>query len=189
MTNDPSFRPLTEARAIAAGFEPHYLSYPLADMPGAVRAARAEARRLREQFGPESVYAYGTSAGGTLATLLSGDGLVEAAAAKAPISDLLDWEWPLEKYGADYFSKIGLSATSRRRISPFYRPQRRPLLVVQGRRDGVVPPAMNERFAAKFKRVHLWLVPGGHTTERQRPYLMSRAMRWLAWIAERKALR
>ena len=46
---------------------------------------------------------------------------------------------------------------------------------------------MNEMFAAKFKRVHLWEVPGGHTTERVRPDLITKAMRWLARIAQRKA--
>ena len=78
-------------------------------MPGAFQAARAEAIRLRARYG-SAVYAYGSSAGGTLAALLAGDGLVSAAVAKAPVSDLLGWEWPLSAYGPDYFERIGLTA-------------------------------------------------------------------------------
>jgi pimeloyl-ACP methyl ester carboxylesterase len=183
LVNDPTFQPLTEPAAIAAGFVPHYLSYPLDDMPAAVQAATAEARRLREQYGAENVYAYGWSAGGTLASLLSGNGLVAAAVAKAPVSDLVDWEWPLSRYGANYFRGIGLSLAARYRLSPMRRPQKSPLLIYQGREDNVVPPAMNEVFAQRYRRVHLWLVPGGHTTDRYRPYLITRAMHWLATVA------
>ncbi|HEX5713954.1 MAG TPA: hypothetical protein VFX85_11625, partial [Solirubrobacterales bacterium] len=44
---DPTFEELTAGPAIAAGFVPHYLAYPLDDLPGAVLAARAAARELR----------------------------------------------------------------------------------------------------------------------------------------------
>src|SRR6476469_1461214 len=149
---DPSFESLTDRRAIQAGFVPHYLRYPLEDMPAAFQAAREEAARLRAMYGT-AVYAYGSSAGGTLAALLAGDGLVSAAVAKAPVSDLLDWEWPLSAYGPGYFERIGLAApAARRRLSPLRRPARRPLLVVQGRRDRIVPLAMNRAYSLKFKR-------------------------------------
>lgn len=151
-------------------------------MPAAVLRARAEARRLRQKYGIERVYAYGSSAGGTLAALLSGDGLVSGAVAKAPVSDLVGWEWPLTAYGPEYFSQVGLGPLARYRLSPDRRREEKPLLVYQGRGDRVVPPAMNEAFAAKYPRVHLWLVPGGHTTERTRPYLISDAMKWLGGV-------
>lgn len=185
--HDPFFRPLTRPWALEAGFVPHYIDYPLNDLPGAVTAARLEARRLREQVGVGRVYAYGASAGGTLAAILAGEGDVYAAAAKAPISDLSTWEWPLGRYGTNYYENIVASPEARLRLSPLNRPERRPLLVVQGRHDDVVPPAMNEAFAAKFGRVHLWLVPGGHTAERTRPWILEGAMRWLAQIAARQA--
>jgi dipeptidyl aminopeptidase/acylaminoacyl peptidase len=175
---DPTFEPLTRAAARTAGFIPHYLRYPLADMPAAFRAARAEAIRLRARYGT-AVYAYGTSAGGTLAALLAGDGLVSAAVAKAPPTDLLGWDWPLSEYGPDYYQQIGLTPAARRRLSPLRRPARRPLLLVHGRRDQVVPVAMSRAFAAKFEQVHLWVVAGGHHTERARPELLSRAFEWL----------
>jgi acetyl esterase/lipase len=184
---DENFEPLTRARAVAAGFVPHYVTYPLGNLPAAVDKVRAEARRLREKFGLDRVYAYGSSAGGTLAALLSGDDLVAAAVAKAPISDLTTWEWPLAKYGPEYWEELGVDLADRERLSPIRRLQLAPLLVIQGRGDHVVPPAMNETFAAAYPRVDLWLVAGGHTTERVRPFLITRAMHWLALIASREA--
>lgn len=185
--HDPYFRPLTRPKATAAGFVPHYLNYPLGDLPAAVAAARLEARRLRRQVGVEDVYVYGASAGGTLAAILAGEGDVHAAVAKAPVSDLATWEWPLGRYGSNYYETILAGPSARLRLSPVNRPETQPLLVVQGRSDGVVPPVMNEAFAAKFRRVHLWLVPGGHTTDRVRPWVVAGAMRWLQQIATRHA--
>jgi pimeloyl-ACP methyl ester carboxylesterase len=184
---DPFFEPLTRGRAIAAGFVPHYVRYPLGDLPAAVLKARAEARRLREKFGLDNVYAYGASAGGTLAALLSGDDLVAAAVAKAPVSNLITWIWPLGEYGLEYWDTVQATPPERERLSPTLRQQLAPLLIYQGRADMVVPPAMNEEFAGVYKRVHLWLVPGGHTTERRRPYLITRAMHWLEHTAHLQA--
>jgi acetyl esterase/lipase len=183
---DPEFESLTRSAALAAGFVPHYVTYPLDDLPAAVQRVRAEARRLRDKFGLDRVYAYGASAGGTLAALLSGDDLVTAAVAKAPVSDLLTWNWPLGRYGMNYWEKLGVDQVARERLSPIRRPQRAPLLLIQGRADQVVPPSMNEAFAAAYPRVKLWLVAGGHLTERARPFLVTRAMEWLAKIATRK---
>jgi pimeloyl-ACP methyl ester carboxylesterase len=184
---DPLFRPSTEARAIAAGFVPHYVTYPLGDMPAAVLAARAAARKLRDLVGVGRVYAYGSSAGGTLASLLAGDGLVSAAVAKAPVSDLVGWEWPLGAYGPSYYEQVKLSLAARYRLSPDRRKAKSPLLIYQGRSDQVVPPAMNEAFAAKYPRVYLRSVPGGHTTERTRPEEITDALHWLARTAALQA--
>jgi pimeloyl-ACP methyl ester carboxylesterase len=183
--DDPYFQPRTEAPAIAAGFSPHYLSYPLEDLQGALAAAREEAKRLRERVGQDLVFAYGSSVGGTIAADLAGEGLVSAAVAKAPPSDLVEWQWPLGAYGPDYYERIGASTAARRRLSPLRRPMAQPLLVVQGRADQVVPLAMSERFAAKFPRVKLWVVRGGHATERRHPRVTRRAMRWLERTAAR----
>lgn len=183
---DPFFEAQTSLPASAAGFTPHYLSYPLGDLFGAVAAARAAARELRQRYGP-NVYAYGSSAGGTLAALLAGDGLVAAAAAKAPPTDLLGWEWPLLAYGPDYYGRLGADAATRRRLSPLRRPARRPLLLLHGRADRVVPLAMSEAYAAKFRRVHLWPVAGGHHTERTRPWLLERSLAWLLEVGAARA--
>jgi len=176
---DPTFEESTEPLAEAAGFVPHYVDYPLGNLPAALTRARAEAARLRSRVGVDDVYAYGSSAGGTLAALLSGEGLVAAAVAKAPPSDLVGWSWPLSTYGADYYERIGLSEEARYRLSPLRRPERQPLLLLQGRSDAVVPAAMSEAFAAKFGQVRLWLMAGGHRAERSRPRVVVRALRWL----------
>lgn len=178
---DPHFDETTRRAALDAGFVPHYVTYPLGDFEGAVRTVRAEARRLGALY-PGRLYAYGSSAGGTLVSLLAGDGMVRAAVAKAPVSDLVDWQWPLAAYGPDYYEQIGLDPDARYRLSPLRRPVRRPLLLVQGRGDEVVPAAMNEAFAAKFRLVHLWTVPGGHWTERLRPQILIDSFEWLARI-------
>lgn len=183
---DPGFESLTRAAALSAGFVPHYVTYPLDNLPAAVEKVRAEARRLREKFGLDHVYAYGASAGGTLAALLSGQELVSGAVAKAPVSDLVTWTWPLGQYGENYWETLGVDLADRERLSPIRRPQHEPLLLIQGRADNVVPPTMNEAFAAVYPRVELWLVAGGHLTERVRPFLVSRAMEWLGQIATRK---
>lgn len=177
--DDPGFEAATRAAAEQAGFLPHYLRYPLGDLPGAVRAARAEARRIDNRH-PGPLYAYGSSAGGTLAALLAGDASVRAAVAKAPVSDLLSWSWPLTAYGVDYFERIGATPETRRRLSPQRREARRPLLLVHGRRDAVVPVTMSEAFAARFPRVHLWAPAGGHHLERARPWILQRGLAWLA---------
>jgi dienelactone hydrolase len=181
---DPHFEAATRQAALDAGFVPHYLRYPLGDLGGAVGAARAEARRLGAIY-PGRLYAYGSSAGGTLAALLAGDGMVRAALAKAPPSDLVGWEWPLATYGADYYERIGADSATRQRLSPLHRPARRPLLLLHGRNDAVVPVAMSEAFAAKFRRVELWAVGGGHHAERRRPQILARGLAWLAGIDDR----
>jgi pimeloyl-ACP methyl ester carboxylesterase len=176
---DPSFEEVTEPLVEAAGFAPHYVDYPLGDLPVALVRARAEAARLRLHYGADDVFAYGSSAGGTLAALLAGEGLVAAAVAKAPPSDLVGWTWPLSTYGADYYEQIGLTPEARYRLSPLRRPARKPLLLLQGRADAVVPAAMSKVFAAKFRQVRLWLLAGGHRAERSRPQVVVRALRWL----------
>jgi acetyl esterase/lipase len=185
--DDDEFEATTREAASKAGFIPHYTTYPLGDMPAAVLAVRAEAKRLREKFGVDMVYAYGSSAGGTLAALLSVDGLVGAAAAKAPVSNLVSWEWPLEQYGPKYYERVGLDISARYRLSPLRRQEKQPLLLVHGIDDQVVPVSQSEAFANKFPRVHLWEVLGGHHAERSQPEVLDRAFVWLAEIAEGQA--
>jgi pimeloyl-ACP methyl ester carboxylesterase len=185
--DDEEFEATTREAALRAGFIPHYTSYPLGDMPAAVVAVRAEAKRLRLKFGLDMVYAYGSSAGGTLAALLSGDGLVGAAAAKAPVSNLVSWEWPLAEYGPKYYERVGLDISARYRLSPLRRQEKQPLLLIHGIDDQVVPISQSEAFANKFPRVHLWEVLGGHHAERSQPEVLDRTLVWLAEVAEGQA--
>lgn len=177
---DPGFEARTRRLVVAAGFEPHYVDYPLGDLPAAVAFSEGAALRLDEEFGKENVYAYGSSAGGDLAAILAGKGLVTAAAAKAPPSDLVAWTWPLHRsYGREYREKIASMRSELHRYSPFFDQDRRRLLIVQGVADTVVPPPMNETFARRQRLVRLWRVPGGHFTDRARPHLVARALAWL----------
>jgi dienelactone hydrolase len=182
---DPTFDAVTRQAALDAGFIPHYLTYPLGDLRAGVQAARAEARRLGALY-PGRLYAYGSSAGGTLAALLAGDGMVRAAVAKAPPSDLVGWEWPLSAYGADYYERIAADSATRLRLSPLRRPARRPLLLLHGINDAIVPVAMSEAFAAKFREVRLWVVSGGHHAERRRPQIFTSSLEWLTRIHDRE---
>jgi dipeptidyl aminopeptidase/acylaminoacyl peptidase len=157
-------------------------------MPAAVLAVRAEAKRLRLKLGGRTmVYAYGSSAGGTLAALLAGDGLVGAAVAKAPVSNLVSWEWPLAQYGPKYYERVALNLPARYRLSPVRRAEKQPLLLIHGIDDQVVPISQSEQFANKFQKVFLWEVLGGHHAERSQPEVLQRALIWLADIAERQA--
>lgn len=186
--DDPEFVETTQEAASKAGFIPHYVTYPLGDMPAAVLAVRAEAKRLRQKVGGTTmVYAYGSSAGGTLAALLSGDGLVGAAAAKAPVSNLVSWEWPLGAYGPKYWERVQLDLPARYRLSPLRRPAKEPLLLVHGIDDQVVPISQSEAYANKFRKVHLWEVLGGHHAERSQPEVLQRTLIWLAEVAEAQA--
>jgi fermentation-respiration switch protein FrsA (DUF1100 family) len=186
--DDPEFVATTSEAATKAGFIPHYVTYPLGDMPAAVLAVRGEAKRLRQKVGGATmVYAYGSSAGGTLAALLAGDGLVGAAAAKAPVSNLVSWEWPLGAYGPRYWERVRLDLPARYRLSPLRRPAKEPLLLVHGIDDQVVPISQSEAYANKFRKVHLWEVLGGHHAERSQPEVLQRTLIWLAETAEAQA--
>lgn len=65
---------------------------PLFDPLAAWHRVRDEARRLARRG--RSLYAYGESAGGTLAALLAERCLVRAATVNAPVSDLTSWSLP-----------------------------------------------------------------------------------------------
>jgi pimeloyl-ACP methyl ester carboxylesterase len=184
---DSSFHALMDAQARAAGFVPHYLEYPNHDLPAAVQMAGAEALSLSETYGADHVYAYGVSSGGTLATILAGAGLVSAAVAKAPVTDLPDWGWAKQHYGTNYEQQIGLSGAQARELSPMFQAASSPMLIFQGTSDRIVPPQMDEAYARKFpQQVRYWPVPGGHWTDRARPYLITRALEWLAQQASRQ---
>lgn len=50
------------------------------------------------------------------------------------------------------------------------------LLGASGRRlDGIVPPEMNAPLAESFPQMTLWVVASGHSTDRTRAFLISRA--------------
>jgi acetyl esterase/lipase len=182
---DPKFEPETVGWAKLAGFVPHYITYPLGNIPAALEVAKAEARAYAKKVGADKVFAYGASAGGTLAALLASEGLVAAAATKAPVSDLVAWEYGLNTYGSDYYSKMNLDLEGRYQLSPINREVIDPLLIFQGRIDNVVPAAMNQTYADLNPSITYWSVAGGHATDEARPWLIQKAMNWLGEQAQR----
>ena len=183
--DDPEFVEATAEAALKAGFIPHYTTYPLGDMPAAVLAVRAEAKRLRQKFGPDMVYAYGSSAGGTLAALLSGDGLVGAAVAKAPVSE------PGQLGMAARRLRAGLLRTGRLEpagalpalaAAPPGQASRCCWSTGSTTRSCQSPRARPTRTSSSASTSGR--CSGGHHAERAQPEVLQRTLVWLAEIAE-----
>lgn len=185
---DTSFWPVVSPAATAAGFVPHLLKYRLFDLKGAVDDARALADQLSMRYGRSNVFAYGSSAGGTLATLLAAEGRVAAAAVSSALFDLRDWPWAvIEKRGPEYLEKIGASWEVRRELSPIRHRLRCPLLSLHGTRDTIVSVFQAEDYVATHPRARLRLFPAGHGLYRSRPASVTAAFRWLNRIGNKQA--
>ena len=137
------------------GFIVENLDYPLQDVPAAVHFAVRRAQRLRQNG--YRVFAYGESAGGTLAALLAERGLADAVAAYAPPSDLL--HWPSVYSDQDFEGWFGLDPAGRIRLSPAFHRSKRPILVIQGN-DGF--RKTNRLWAERDPLVRYRPVAGGH---------------------------
>lgn len=183
---DHLFTELSRPRAIRAGFVPHYVDYPLDDLPAAVEYAREEARRYDERYGVDHVYAYGASVGGLFSALLAAEGLVAGAVGKAPPGDLVNWNWVHGQFGPHYYEEIKVTRSQLAAFSPDRHKFESPLLIYQGHLDKIVPPAMDRRFAAKDPRVFYLAVSGGHRTDREHPYLIYKTLAWLDGVADRR---
>jgi alpha/beta hydrolase fold len=159
----------------ARGFRARVVDYPLHDLPGAVRAARAAAARHRSP-----VYAFGDSAGGTLAALLAVRGQVDAGVAFAAPSDLLTW--PAEP---GWWDRFGATPAERRAASPYRRAGRRgaPLLLMHDPRDIAVPFEQSLRLARRAPRARLVRARAGYLAHVPRQANRRYAMRWLGGCA------
>lgn len=186
--HDRGFWPAIAPKAIAAGFEPHFLAYRLYDLEGAIADARAMARALSARYGRAKVFAYGSSAGGTLATLLAARGEVSAAVSSSGLYDLRHWPWATEYRGDEYLHSIGASWEVRQRVSPVRHRLRCPALLLHGSWDPVVPVTQALDFEATRPRARLRLYPGGHGLYRARPASVYAAIRWLARTARRQGV-
>ena len=76
---DPTFESLTQPARAQGGVRPPLPALPARRHAGRLPGGPGGGGPLRARYGG-AVYAYGSSAGGTLAALLAGDGLVSAAA-------------------------------------------------------------------------------------------------------------
>ena len=155
----------------ARGYRTRVVEYPLADLPGAVRAARAAARRHRTP-----TYAVGGSAGGTLAALLAVEGAVEGGVTWAAPTDLLTW--PPDRAG-----RRELRATRRERIaaSPYHQvtPRAVPLLLMHDPRDRVVAFDHATRLAERAPTARVRRVRGDYMRHTWRPADRQRILDWL----------
>lgn len=177
--NDPAFEKQIVPEAIAHGFVPHYVRYRLNDVPGAIQDVRATARYLSSRYGPENVFAYGSSAGATLATTLAGEGRVSAAVASSALYDFERWPWVNLYWGQQYFDDVNIDRHAKQKFSPMHRPLRCPVFSMHGTADPVVSFFQAEDFVATHSRASLKLFFGGHGLYRSRPRSVDMGMRWL----------
>jgi acetyl esterase/lipase len=162
-----------EARA--AGFKPVWVNYPLNDL----RAANIWVRRVAQywRLRHREVFAYGLSAGGTMAALLAAQSRVDAAAVNAPPSDLLAWDGSLFVPG--YWEMIRADEDARRKFSPYHQPHVNPVRVYHSRADSFVPFSLSQSYDAKFSRVSLVEIPGEHCEEQYARDTAALALDWL----------
>lgn len=145
-----------------AGYKAYNLDYPLGDLAGAEAYIVSRVARLRRSRLP--LYAYGESAGGGLAALLSSRSLVDGAFAWAPVSDLPAWQVESLPGFVNWEPFVSSSPDLLRRLSAVSFASRRsaPLMVVHGRDDRHVPLAQSLRLKARYPRMRLKVTSGGH---------------------------
>ena len=171
---------LAEAEEVAEdhGFAPVPIAYPLGDLSAAVGAARDAAGSTGR--GGRAIFAYGESAGGTLAALLAAEGRVKAAATYSQLTDIPVFFDDLDP-GAQAF--IGATDRQLREFSPASRQGLAPVFAMVPVNDDALQNRATERWDRREARVHAVSVPGGHLG-RDAPGVyrsnMERALRWLS---------
>ena len=175
---------IAEAVTIASrvGFQPVAIEYPLGDLPAAVRAADDEARRYGRDG--REVYAYGESAGGTLAALLSEHDLVEAAATYSQVTNVTQF---VNHTPDPAFYQVAIAATDRQMhdLSPAFGQAVAPVLALVPTFDS---PYLNRSTLAWSKReslVRTRRVEGGHLADGEPAVYEANAERALGWLARR----
>lgn len=169
-----------------AGFKPVAVEYPLADLNGAVRYTKQQVERYSRHG--RAVYAYGKSAGGTLAALLAERGLVLGAATYSQVSDLFDYAY--RKPDPELYKTL-IRATNQdfRRQSPIAHEvsvRVLPLTPVDERSD---LNRSTHRWDAREKLVRTIDVPGEHVGGYVRSIYISNVKRAMNWLARHAGLR
>jgi hypothetical protein len=172
-------------RAAELGFKPVYVDYPLGDLPAAVRYTNRVARREADRGRP--LYAYGESAGGTLAALLSTRGLTKEAATYSQITSLTRYTAHTQN-PMDY--KALISATNRdlRRFSPGHRHAKTRLMALAPVADSPYLTGPTNRWAERESRVTSLEVAGGHLAFGDKSLYTENMNRALEWLAGRAGL-
>jgi len=157
------------------GFEARIVDYPLADVPAAVNMSLRLAKRLHRHG--RTVYAYGESAGGTLALLLAERGLVRAAAAQAPVSDIPGWIVSTGNDVNQLAQVLKLDQTQLTELSPDTHETRSPIMAETPVNDPI--SATTDSWAASRPLVKAVPVPGAHLDPAYRASNVTLAMRFL----------
>ncbi len=173
-------------RAVRAGFEPHIINYPEFDLPGAVVAAETAAKALRADR--RVVYAYGESAGGTLAARLVQSNLVAAAATYSPVANLRRFADHLPQ--PDFY--MALIHADRELLvhqSPGLRDSDRPILALRPVDDARFMTDATRKWDERDPEVRSVAVPGAHLGDPDRPRVYRRNFgRAISWIKDRTTL-
>jgi acetyl esterase/lipase len=178
--NDPTWMDEAARVAAARGFRPVQLEYTLWNLPRALDDAKRAAKRYASR-GP--LFAYGESAGGTLAALVARPGRARAAVAYAPVSNLVHWLGDQPAVLED----LRATRADLRRGSPALRPATRPILAMVPEHDSIVSSRDTYRWATQDPLVRARTVAGGHGFTGTTEYAgnLRLAMRWLQRQASR----
>lgn len=171
-------KPMNQAAQAARrrGFEPKIVDYPLLNVPGAVRKSTQLAKRLNRRG--RTVYAYGDSAGGTLALLLAERGLVRAASAQAPVADIPGWITTTGNDVSQVGALLKLDSEQLLELSPDTHGTRSPIMAEVPVEDPISP--ITTSWATRRRLVKAVSVPGGHLDPAYYTQNLSLAMRFLS---------
>jgi dienelactone hydrolase len=177
--------PYAERVARRLGFRPRIVDYPEYDLPGAVRAVRAAARRARRDG--RDVYAYGESAGGTLASLAAASREVTAAAVYCPIANLPEFI-SRSHDPALYQALIKASDRELRRYSPGLRDTVRPILAMRAAGDSAFMNRAIRRWDRRDREADSIAVAGGHIEAERHAVYRRNVRRGMTWLARSAGL-
>jgi hypothetical protein len=171
---------MAQASAIAAdlGFRPVVVAYPSYDLRGAITAAKVAAR---DERGSGPLYAYGDSAGGTLAALLAEADLVDAAATYSPVANVNRFAQQFDP-PSYYEGVIGADRALLLRASPGLHDSDLPILAMVADADERYIRDPIRKWIGRDPDVRRWQVAGTHIGDSD-PMTYARnaagAMRWL----------
>ena len=124
----------------------------VSDAHGAMAALAAQGA------GPEQVILYGESVGSGIAVRIAAERRVAALVLESPYTSLLDLA-----RARFWWAPVGWLMRDPVQALPLMPAVRAPVLVIQGARDTIVPPAMGRAMAAASPGAQLWTAPeGGH---------------------------
>jgi acetyl esterase/lipase len=174
----------------AAGMKPVPVEYALGDLPQAFADAEAAARRFRGR----SVYAYGESAGGTMAAWLASRWIVDGAFTNSAIVRLAAFVRTVERTTTPVSTpeietttgEIMAEASGGPRFvhrHDVHRLHGAPLRLFGNCDDPVVPCSQVRRYARRYESVTWRRAGHGHIAEGERT--LRRGLRWLRRLGTR----